>query len=469
MGTQNGTLVGTTQDSLVTGRTSQGNEIQARLLRLTRHAAVLESYIPGFVIRISEVLSDFKITTNGRTIYSGRAVIRNLIDSGTSQVCEVALEDFWIDIDGAMAGFPAFLKEWQRVYQVRPEFKIIVADMQTFLTDMRLWLEQIELDIRSLPTGDRLKREREIATGIGESTTPTLTNLFEKFESILATVDKELQPVHEVFARRQLHPLLLCSPFLYRTFAKPLGYAGDYEMVNMIMRDPFEGGSLYAKIINLWFWHQAPAEAHRNRIDYLTDQITAQAIRALKVKRKARVITLGCGPAHEVQRFLQKSPYSDQVEFTLLDFNPETLAHVENVFNALRNNQPRVSVNLVKKSVNQLLKESGKTIERSANEQYDLVYCAGLFDYLADPICRRLINVLYDWVAPDGLLIATNVDTSNPRTITMDYIMEWRLIYRSGAQLFALKPDAAVEDICSVKSDTTGVNVYLEARKPSRV
>jgi extracellular factor (EF) 3-hydroxypalmitic acid methyl ester biosynthesis protein len=42
----------------------------------------------------------------------------------------------------------------------------------------------------------------------------------------------------------------------------------------------------------------------------------------------------------------------------------------------------------LKKSVNQILKDSGKTIERSSNEQYDLVYCAGLFDYLADPICR---------------------------------------------------------------------------------
>jgi extracellular factor (EF) 3-hydroxypalmitic acid methyl ester biosynthesis protein len=69
-------------------------------------------------------------------------------------------------------------------------------------------------------------------------------------------VDDEFRSVHRIFGRRQLHPMLLCSPFLYRTFAKPLGYAGDYEMINMIMRDPLEGGSLYAKIINLWFLQQ---------------------------------------------------------------------------------------------------------------------------------------------------------------------------------------------------------------------
>lgn len=34
---------------------------------------------------------------------------------------------------------------------------------------------------------------------------------------------------------------MLCSPFAYRAYHKPLGYAGDYEMVNMIARDPYEG------------------------------------------------------------------------------------------------------------------------------------------------------------------------------------------------------------------------------------
>ena len=55
--------------------------------------------------------------------------------------------------------------------------------------------------------------------------------------------------------------LLLSSPFLYRAYQKPLGYAGDYEMVNMIARDPYEGGSLFAKVVNLWFLSQWPARA----------------------------------------------------------------------------------------------------------------------------------------------------------------------------------------------------------------
>jgi len=39
--------------------------------------------------------------------------------------------------------FKAFIHEWQQLYKVAPEFKVVVADIQTFLTDLRLWLEQV--------------------------------------------------------------------------------------------------------------------------------------------------------------------------------------------------------------------------------------------------------------------------------------------------------------------------------------
>jgi len=61
-----------------------------------------------------------------------------------------------------------------------------------------------------------------------------INELFDRFENVAAGVEDDLRPGHVLFGRRQLHPLLLCSPFVYRTFAKPLGYAGDYEMVNMM-------------------------------------------------------------------------------------------------------------------------------------------------------------------------------------------------------------------------------------------
>ena len=122
-------------------------------------------------------------------------------------------------------------------------------------------------------------------------------------------------------------------------------------------------------------------------------------------------------------------------------------------------------VDYVKKSVQQILKESGRTVEQ-AHKQFDFVYSAGLFDYLSDQICRRLVDVMYEWVAPGGLLLVTNVEPSNPLRNGMEHLLDWHLIYRTAAQMRTLVPSRAPAEAARVVSDQTGVDVFLEIRKP---
>src|SRR5688572_15433843 len=262
-----------THEHLVTGTTANGLEVRGTLVHLGRFEAAIEVYAPAAVLRVSEVLGDFRIILNDRPVYSGRAVVNSIVHTGAVCVCQVQLDEGWSDAElfswqngrtDLRGSFREFIQGWQKVYKVRSEFKCAVADLQAFLANMRLWLEQWELAIRSHPAADRLNLEQEVAAEFGEMTTPALTNLFDVFQNTAENIEIEDLAVHRNFCRRQLHPLLLCSPVLYRTFAKPLGYAGDYEMVNMIMRTPYEGSSLFAKLLNLWFLRQAPAEAHRN-------------------------------------------------------------------------------------------------------------------------------------------------------------------------------------------------------------
>ena len=55
------------------------------------------------------------------------------------------------------------------------------------------------------------------------------------------------------------------------------------------------------------------------------------------------------------------------------------------------------------------------------------------------------MNILYGWVALGGLLVATNVHVSHPAA-TMEYVMDWNLIYRDSAQTVALRPDRVTAD-----------------------
>ncbi len=462
------------RDGLVLGQTSQGREIRGTLARLTRYVVAFEIYNPAVVLRTSEVLSDFRILIGERALYSGRAVVRAVANTGLMAVCEVALDEHsWKDVDftAEMARngelrdeFKEFVQCWQKLYRVAPEYKVAVADLQTFLSDLRLWLEQVELGIRASPSGDRIQLEHDVARNLHDSVVPAIASLFERFEEVSTHIDADLLLAHRAFGKRQLHPLLLASPFVYRTFHKPLGYAGDYEMVNMMFRDPYEGGSLFAKMVNAYSLQLAPIIGHRNRIAYLQDRLAAETRRVLLRHRPASVFNLGCGPVHEIQWFL-KDPLSEEVQFTLADFDDETLAHASGVLTDLKRKYHRgTPIQFVKRSVHHMLKQADRVIPQPGEEQYDLVYCAGLFDYLSDRVCAKLADILYDMLAPEGLLIVTNVDM-HPATNEMECFLEWHLAHRNTEQLLALAPRKAARESVSVAREATGVNVLMEIRK----
>jgi extracellular factor (EF) 3-hydroxypalmitic acid methyl ester biosynthesis protein len=466
------------KESLVLGQSGQGGELRATLVRLNRYQAVFEVYNPALVLRVSEVIGNFKIIIQDRLIYSGTAVVAGLVNTGTLIVCDVKLDESGFSVasfsplepaDRTPNGFNTFLEQWQKIYRVLPEFKVVIADMQTFLADLRLWLEQVELEIRSTPSGNRQELEQQTVRDVGQAMVPAFDAMHERLESVSDGIDEDLRPVHQNFSKRQLHPLVLCSPFAYRAYHKPLGYAGDYEIVNMIVRDPYEGGSLFAKVVNLWFLSQWPAKAHRNRIEFLRTLLVQESLRGAGRGKPIQVLNLGCGPAREVQEFLEKDDVCEHAQFTLLDFDEETTQHTRSALERIRRDRGRrTPIEVQKKSVRQVLKEGSKPVIGEGGKRYDLVYCTGLFDYLPDHSCKQLMTVLYDWLAPGGLLVASNVDDRKPFRNMLEFVLDWHLIYRDARRAESLVPPRIPADARRLVNDGTGVNLFIEVRKPDR-
>src|SRR5260370_13740484 len=222
MGTQHDELI----SGLVTFETSQGVELRGTLQQLTRHKAVFESYSPEPVLRLSEVLSQFTLFIYERPVYSGKAVVSNLIQTGACTVCEVALDEAWVDAsllslapsaEGIQASFNQFMAHWGKTYRVLTEFKVVIADLHSFLLDLRNWLDQLELSLRSSPNGNQAERERELMQALTPATSASIGDLYDRFDQVARTVEPDLVPVHQAFGRRQLEPLIPASPFLYRT------------------------------------------------------------------------------------------------------------------------------------------------------------------------------------------------------------------------------------------------------------
>jgi extracellular factor (EF) 3-hydroxypalmitic acid methyl ester biosynthesis protein len=475
MGITNGTLNGEIKDTLVVGQTSQGTEIHATLLHLTRYVAVFEVYSPSITLRVSEVLQDFKVIARGTTIYAGRGIVRALTDAGPTAICEVTLHDnYWIDTTPASTAtrkeklsseFNQFVHDWEKFYLVSNEYKVVTADIQTFLSDLHLWIEHLELKITLAPAADRIAIESDLVHDLGGQVTIALSNMFERFEAVCEKIEADLQPAHRAFGQRQLHPHLLCAPFIHRTYAKPLGYPGDYEMINMICRSSFEGASLFAKLINAYLLDQAPAHAVRNRVQFLYDRIGEETGRVSRLGRPATVFNIACGPAREVQNFIAQHPLAERARFRLLDFNDETLQFARNRMEEVKREHHRnTSVELVKNSVQNLLKNADKTLP--GDTKYDLIYCSGLYDYLSDRLIKALNSYLYDRLQPGGLLVVGNFAPHNPIRNLMEHTLEWFLIYRDRNQMEALAPERAAPDDCVVKSEPSGSNIFLEIRKP---
>ena len=358
-----------------------------------------------------------------------------------------------------------FLKDWQQHCKLRPGFKNAAIEMLSFFNESNLWLNQVELGIRSLPANDQARAEQETLLQLSPHFIRVTGSINENFEHELNEVEPAQRPLHQAFVRKFLHSATQCSPFMHRAFEKPLGYPGDYEVVDMMFRNPFQGGSYFAKLLNAYALQLPPVAAHRNRIEYLQKKLADETLRVLTRGGSLRVFNLGCGPAREVQQFIGASELANLASFVLADFEEETLAHTSQVLHELNaRHHRRAKIRTVKLSVAQLIKQHERRGGQMASDQYDFVYCAGLFDYLTDSVCQHLMNAFYGMLAPGGLLVATNVDT-HAAINQMECFLDWHLFYRNPARMREIAPRQASPEEAVVKSDPTGANVFLEVRK----
>ena len=456
----------------VTFQTADGKEFQAWLTRLTRHAATFEADDFAAGLRASEVLANFKITAGGRVIYFGRAVVSNVLHAGDTLLCEAKLDDLGAETAYFLPGadsdenlpeaYKTFFQAWQNNYRISSEFKVLVADVESYLTGVRQWLEQLEFGLKK--PGDQAAQERTILETVAPKIIAAFNGQHQRFEEVIYALPPEARGAHQDFVRRHWHKLFLGSPFGHRTFHKPIGYAGDYEMMNMIYRNQPEGRSLYEKLIHLLLVSQWPAISVRNRVAHLGENILNEAARVARAGKTARILNVGCGPAREIQDFLRGTPLSNRADFMLIDFNEETLFHAgRKLVETKRGFARSTEIRTEQISVYELLK---RTQRRSTDEEkFDLIYCAGLFDYLAPDTCRALMNLWFDSLSPGGLMLVANMTDTKPFRHFIEFILDWQLIYRNSQEILSLIPEHCRETT-RVIAEPTSVNLFLHTRKP---
>lgn len=448
--------------------------MRGTLSNLQRRALVMEVYNPYSIVQVSEVLSELTVRSGERHIYKGQAVVVSLMNTGLMALVSVTLIDEWSDLNAIRgdltrvgAESQRFVEDWQARFRISRSYQVMISELRAFLAETSRWVDQTDMDL-SLP---REPDGRIRADVFEEFATPLMSkcaHYFALLEDECKGVAPEDAVQHHNFAQTALHPLLLRAPFVYRTFAKPLGYAGDYEMVNQILGDPRQGPNTYFQIVNALFLQADVAQAHRNRVDILVDYLKSAAALARQENRQFRVLNVGCGPAVEIQRFIEQDLHPEALAFTLLDFSEQTLAYTRaRIAEVSQRRGKPVDVTFVNESVHELLKRATRRDDELDRKVFDFVYCAGLFDYLSDKVCARLLAYFVSRSTPRGKVLVTNVHANNQQRHVMEHLLEWHLIYRDEAQLESVLP--LPRGATKLYVDATGVNIFAEFDQTARL
>jgi hypothetical protein len=250
------------------------------------------------------------------------------------------------------------------------------------------------------------------------------------------------------------------SPVAARCFHKPLGYAGDFEMMNMIYRNESLGDTLFGRSLSRVLLDSQAGQAVRHRAHYLAGKITAAAANG-RPDRPVRILSVAAGPAMELQLILRNDPVlvrAGRAAITLLDQDASALRHARERIGALAG-QAGTAVNL------QCINTSIRTvIAEGLHGSYDLIYSAGLFDYLKDRTARAACGRLVAALAPGGTAVIGNFGTANPSRPMLELILDWPLQHRSASDLRRLFGDLGTG--MTVEQEATGVNLFAAITAP---
>lgn len=460
-----------------------GRSVEAKVLRLGRNTVQAEVYEPSFAMESGQALGNIQVWIGADLAYDGPGRLGSAISTGPSKVCEFALLEAWADVQAAAGTDQArtldaarqFVGRWRDKDRIHDGFKLAIGRIAELLGDLRDWLGSIEATWPDDSSG----QGRESLERLYREVSPSITAAFGAFESEAARTPEALIGLYAEHVRAILHPLTLCAPFVHRAFTKPLFYPGDFEVMNFMLGDPFQGNSLYARIFNAWVIRSGACATYRYRVEFLENLLNDETRLAVeRTGRACRVISLGCGAAPEVQRFIRNNPLSTQVDFTLLDFNATTVARArDGLSEAIAQSGRNVAPKVHEFSVQQMLAHGTRllnqpTLARSGlleRGSYDLLYCAGLFDYLSDRVCERVLRVFWELAAPGAAIVASNFAPPNPMRAFMDYVLDWRLLHRSESLVRTLAVDDSLKPRSRTIAAPGGAEIFLRMDKPRAV
>ena len=292
-----------------------------------------------------------------------------------------------------------------------------------------------------------------------------LIDHFDSFIEALSAKEKEDPETMKYvwgFIFKEIFPYFMRSRFAQRAYFKPKGYAGDFLMMEAIYRNEPDGDGLLGLLVDRYCLDTPPARAVRERRRLLSDIIEEEVERriswGLKPGETVRIMNLACGSNRELFDFLKRSKRTDAIEALCIDADKDALKYTAEKVDTFPHD---ASIMLVQENV---IKWSlGRS--RYDFSRQDIIYSAGLTDYLDERLFTALVKKARGLLRPGGVLILSNFSVNNPNKAWMDHMLQWKLIHRTDQDLKRMFVAGGLGKDVEVFHEREGVNLFAIGRK----
>lgn len=225
------------------------------------------------------------------------------------------------------------------------------------------------------------------------------------------------------------------------------GYSGDFEIIDHIYRRR-TSPQPHLRNWDLFFHAQAAPVAVRNRKAYF-QQIMAEHLAAAG-GHGLDVLNVASGPCRDLREFFLDQPEA-AVRVDCVDMDARAIEY---------------GGRLCEPWLDRITFHHRNILKHTPARQYDLVWSAGLFDYVSDRLFSHLLGVLLQAVKPGGEVVVGNFSDYNPSRDYMEIFGRWKLRHRSQETLLALAARAgAAPERTEVRWEPEGVNYFLHIRR----
>lgn len=320
----------------------------------------------------------------------------------------------------------------------------LVAELAAALDEFKALAIRIDKDTRANAAAE---------AGFVDEMCRSLRRLVKSLQSAVRTIGAQNPAAADLLgekAKTEFLPYMLATETLARFYNKPRGYAGDFLTIEHIYEHHQGGSTHIGRVLDEAAHTFETYEAVRNRRGLLKERIVAATNAA---GGQARIMSLACGPARELFDAYAELPAARRPKATLLDIDAEALKLVGTRLQAegLAAHATLLQANLIRLAM-------GK--QQLEVEPQHLVYSIGLIDYFNDDFVVKLLHWIHARLAPGGSVILGNFHDANPIKAFMDYVLEWKLIHRSEADMQRLYAASPFDGCSEIVFEPAKVNLF---------